>query len=394
MNPAFCVTALSLVFALPAHALQQCVPSKEDSRIRYCSYSPTQIYDIWLVPGGIMSIQFAEGEKVPEGNVAVTDGSRLIRTPRANFLYLKSTAKQGDAPCMIPEPLLVTTQLPNGGLRPYHFQISTRPSDCSETPAAQAQMPQRPPALQLTSSAQAAEKPPPQPSNLRYVKEGGLAAGADVFYAAIFRYPGDEAAKRRAAEEARAAEQQRQEAKLLLKQQVSWPYGNQFDGTWNFKYAAHGSMAPPTQVRDNGYQTVFLFPQMQRVPTLYAWMPGAVRCNRDHDEHSESTVIPSVHRSGADGDTVIATGTAQGWCLRDGATVLEIVNFAYNPNGATPATGTVSPYVRRSLKDNPDPEPELQQPIPLQPQSQAPLPEPTPEPVAVKKTEGEPDVRQ
>ncbi|MBV8267096.1 MAG: TrbG/VirB9 family P-type conjugative transfer protein, partial [Planctomycetaceae bacterium] len=157
----------------------------------------------------------------------------------------------------------------------------------------------------------------------------------------------------------------------LLKQQTSWPYGNQWDGTWNFKYVAHGNLSvTPRQIRDNGYETVFLFPQMQRVPGLFRLQPGATRCNREHDDHNEATENPSVHRSGADGDTIIAQGTAQGWCLRDGNTVLEVLNFAYSPTGATPATGTVSPYVTRMLKGESNPD-DSGSAIPLQSQPQA-----------------------
>jgi type IV secretion system protein VirB9 len=383
--------ALSLALAAPAYALQQCTPSKEDSRVRYCTYNPNQVFEIWTAPGGEMVIQFAEGEQVPEGNVAATDGSRLERKPRGNFLYLKSKAKEGEAPCMVPEPLLVTTKLPNGQLRPYHFQIETRPSYCSETPVAQVSGPQhQTPGLTLTAAGVPETRAPKAEGNLKYVGENGLGAGADVFYAAIFRYPEDEAAKRRAAASARAAEVDRRQAQLLLKQQTSWPYGNQFDGSWNFKYAAHGNLTvPPRQVRDNGYQTVFLFPQMQRVPALFRLQPGATRCNREHDDHNEGTEIPSVHRSGADGDTIIATGTAQGWCLRDGNTVLEILNLAYNPAGATPATGTVSPYVRRVLKDEPTPQDEA--PIPLQPE---PQPEPAPTPARPQQQSGQAQPQQ
>src|SRR6516162_4783753 len=142
-------------------------------------------------------------------------------------------------------------------------------------------------------------------------------------------------------------------------------YGNQWDGTWNFKYVAHGNLSvTPRQIRDNGYETVFLFPQMQRVPALFRLQPGATRCNREHDDHNEATENPSVHRSGADGDTIIAQGTAQGWCLRDGNTVLEVLNFAYKAIGATPATGTVSPYVKRTLKGENDRDEQWREPPP------------------------------
>jgi type IV secretion system protein VirB9 len=364
MKTALYITAAALLLSAQALAVEQPKAGKHDGRIRYINYNPDQVIQIWTAPGGIMEIQFSEGESVPEGNVAATDGSRLLRTPRGNFLYLKAKG------CLDPEPLLVTTKTASGQLRPYRFEVSTRGSDCAEPTIST----QPNPALSLATSAQAAAPKPPHHGNLKYVPEGGLSSTADVMYAVVIRYPDDEAAKRAALARKRALEQQRQEANLLLKQQTSWPYGNQFDGSWNFKYAAHGSLTvPPRQIRDNGYQTVFLFPQMQRVPALFRLQPGATRCNREHDDHNEGTQIPSVHRSGADGDTIIAEGTAQGWCLRDGNTVLEIVNFAYNPAGATPATGTVSPYVKRTLKDDPEPEEQapIQAPIPLQPEQGA-----------------------
>jgi len=45
-----------------------------------------------------------------------------------------------------------------------------------------------------------------------------------------------------------------------------------------------------------------------------------------------------------------ATGTAHEWRLRDGNTVIEVWDLAYNPVGSTPATGTASPLVQRVLK--------------------------------------------
>ncbi len=371
MKKALCMTAVALVLAAPAVAVEQPKAGKHDGRIRYVNYNPDQVVQIWTAPGAVMEIEFPEGESVPEGNVAATDGSRLERKPRGNFLYLKAKG------CLEPEPLLVTTKTPAGQLRPYRFEVSTRGSDCSEHPA-----PSATPMVSLTSTAEAA--PAERRGNLKYVAPGGLAAGADVMYAVIFKDPAADAAKRAAWARQRAIEAQRQEANLLLKQQTSWPYGNQFDGSWNFKYAAHGSLSPaPTTVRDNGYETVFLFPQMQRVPALFRLQPGSARCNREHDDHNEATEIPNIHRSGSDGDTMIASGVAQGWCMRDGNTVLEILNFAYRPTGATPATGTVSPYVTRTLKHDPEPEPERPPPVSLEPQRSQEVPPPQ-DPMLVK----------
>jgi type IV secretion system protein VirB9 len=363
MKTVVCLTALTLAFTGPVYALQQPTPSKNDSRIRYFNYNPDQVFEIWTVPGADLEIQVSPEEQVSEGNIAVTDGDGFVRSNRGNFIYLK--AKR----CMVAKPVLITTVLPNGQLRPYRFQFETRSPYCQG-----ADYTPQPQTSNLKPASLAAAAPGPQHTGMeKYVDEGGLNTTTDAMMAVVFKYPAEEATKRAALGRQREIERQRREAAMLLKQQTSWPYGNQFDGSWNFRYVAHGNLAvPPRQVRDNGYQTVFLFPQMQRVPALFRLQPGALRCNREHDDHNEGTENPSVHRSGSDGDTIIAQGTAQGWCLRDGNTVLELLNFAYSPAGATPATGTVSPYVKRVLKDDPEPEEAAapkQEPMMIQPRN-------------------------
>jgi type IV secretion system protein VirB9 len=330
LKATLCITAVALAIAVPAYALEQPKPGKADGRIRFIDYNPHQVVELWTQPGAIMEVQFAADESVPEGNVARTDGSKVDAKPRANLLYIKLRG------CIDPEPLLVTTKLPNGQLRPYRFQIETKGSDCSETPHPNPALPQ------ITDGA---PQPLPHHGNLKYVPEGGLAAGSDVMYSVVFKYPADEAAKRAAAAKLRQAEQEKEDAARLLKQQTEWPFGNAFDGSWSFKYAAQGDagLAPRT-VRDNGYQTVFIFPSMQRVPALF----------RINPDGTEATVNFSAHRGGSDGDTIIADGTALEWRLRDGKTVLNIRSLSYSPAGATPATGTVSPLVERTLKGEPD----------------------------------------
>ena len=371
MRTVVCLAALTLAFTGPVYALQQPTPSKNDSRIRYFNYNPDQVFEIWTVPGADLEIQVSPEEKVSEGNIAVTDGDGIVRSNRGNFIYLK--AKR----CMVPKPVLITTVLPTGQLRPYRFQFETRSAYCQGADY-------KPQVSDVKTVSLGPPQPEPQHTGMeKYVDEGGLNTTTDAMMAVVFHYPADDAAKRAALGRQHEIERQRREAAMLLKQQTSWPYGNQFDGSWNFRYVAHGNLSvPPRQVRDNGYQTVFLFPQMQRVPALFRLQPGAARCNREHDDHNEGTENPSVHRSGADGDTIIAQGTAQGWCLRDGATVLEVLNFAYNPTGATPATGTVSPYVKRVIKD--DPEPEEAPARAVQPNQQPAASEPRQEPMIIQ----------
>jgi hypothetical protein len=60
----------------------------------------------------------------------------------------------------------------------------------------------------------------------------------------------------------------------------------------------------------------------------------------------EATAESSTHN-----DIVIAPGTAPIWCLRDQRSAVEIYNLGYTTFGATPNTGTISPYVERTVTD-------------------------------------------
>jgi type IV secretion system protein VirB9 len=389
IKTATAISALLMFAAGNAYALQECVPGKQDTRIRYCTYNANQVFHLWTAPGAVLEIQVSEDEFIPEGNVMPTDRSRVELHARGNHLYVKATAKikDGDKPCLVPEPLLFTTKsLSTGKMRPYRIEFETKPNDCDDTPAGAISQ-QRTPGVSYVGTANATP-PTPKPGNLRYVAEGGLANGANIFYAAVFKYPDDEAAKRRAEYRAAHANDEQKQAQQVLNQKARWNLGNKFDASWNCRYAAHGNLTPPAALCDDGYTTVFIFPQMERVPSFYRWNPGAQGCNRNHDDHYESTAIPATHRSGADGDTEILPGTAQGWCLRDGQTVLEIRNLAYSVTGQTPATGTISPKILRTLKDEPQDEPSpvsIVAPTPPPPETPPPAsqvqpgPQPTPQ---------------
>jgi hypothetical protein len=73
---------------------------------------------------------------------------------------------------------------------------------------------------------------------------------------------------------------------------------------------------------------------MQRIPSIFRGACGA----------SEATADSSTHS-----DTVIVPGTAPTWCLRDQRSAVEIYNLGYTTTGATPNTGTISPYVERTV---------------------------------------------
>ena len=303
---------LAFMLTGAAWAAEQPRAGTADTRIRYVAYDPGNVVELWSTPGAVMVIQFADDETVVD--VAASDSHNLISGPRQNFLFWKFKG------CLVPQPVLVLTRTASGKLRRYDFQVETHPNVC------------RGPVV----TASAGGDPPSSGPDLRYVRPDDLAAGADVSYTVVFRYPGDERARRAAAARAARERAAKAQAALLLKQQTEWPSGNPYDGTRNYRYAARGDAGlTPHSVWDNGYSTAFVFPAQQRVPALFRIDPDG----------KEATADYSVH-----GDTVIASGTAREWRLRDGRTVMEIYDLGYNPIGHTPGTGTVSPYVQRTLK--------------------------------------------
>ena len=313
-TPLLTLTAIAVAVASPALALEKPVPGKEDARVRYVDYDPANVVDLWTTPGAILTIEFAADETI--AGVAVSDSHVLHSDKRENFLILKPEG------CLIPEPIVVLTNLPNGKLRRYTMQIETTPQVCGE---------QKP---VITASAATTGDPPP--GNLRYISPDALGPEADVDYSVVYRYPGDEAEKRRTAARAAAEKWKKEQANRILQASTTFDTKDPYSGDRNLRYMWRGDAGlMPRWVWDNGYSTAFVFPAQQRLPSLYYVAPDG----------KESTATYSVH-----GDTIIATGTAHEWRLRDGNTVIEVWDLTYNPVGSTPGTGTVSPLVQRLLK--------------------------------------------
>ena len=197
----------------------------------------SNIVDLWTTPGAIMTIEFAPDETI--AGVAVSDSHVLKADKRKNFLILKPEG------CLIPEPMVVLTNLPSGELRRYSIQIETHPTVC--------QMPGP------VRTASATDDPPP--GNLKYISTDALAEGADVDYSVVYRYPGDEAAKRRAAARAAAESWRKEEANRILTASTTFDTKDPYSGERNLRYMWRGDIGlMPRWVWDNGYSTAFVFP--------------------------------------------------------------------------------------------------------------------------------------
>jgi type IV secretion system protein VirB9 len=265
-----------------------------DTRMRYVPYNPGQVVHLSTVVGATMVITFAPSEIVT--SVAETDSLHLAAVPKGNYLFLKPSAT-------LPlQPIIVLTQRPDGSLRRYVFEIET-------------------------------------------VSAPSMADGVDgVFYSIEFTYPADEAAvaaARAAAEAAAVAhlnevalEKATQTAALSL---LNAERTNPFDGARNYKYVAQGNRGlAPLSIWDNGYSTVLQFAGNVRIPAIFVVDPDG----------KEATTNYTV-----DGDTVQIGQTARELRLRDGNTVLNIYNLAFNSVGGNPRTGTTSAQVTRVIED-------------------------------------------
>jgi type IV secretion system protein VirB9 len=281
-----------LAAAVPVLARADQIPmsGSYDSRMRYVAYNPGQVVHLSTIVGATLVVSFGATETVDA--VAETDTIHLAAVPKGNYLFLKPSA------ALPLQPVIVLTQCQDGSLRRYVFEIETVP-DIS------------------------------------------AANGADgVFFSVQFIYPAEEtaaAAARAAAEAAQTAKlnetalanAQQTAANSILDNQKT----NPFVGPRNYKYVAQGDKSlTPITVWDNGYSTVLQFPGNERIPAIFVIDPDG----------KEATASYSVN-----GSTVQVGQTAREFRLRDGDTVLNIYNMAYNTVGQNPGTGTTSAEVTR-----------------------------------------------
>ena len=291
MKRCCCVIAavvLSLVVIAPAFAVEYPHAGSLDSRVRYVPYEPGNVVDIWTAPGAAMVVEFAPDEVVQ--NVAASDSAYLQAKPVGNFVFFKPMG------VLSAQPVVVLTRRPDGVFRRYTFQFETVMSK--------------------------------------------LGVGSNVDYTVVFTYPGDAEKARLTAEQASRAKAEREAARAQLREAADgMGIGSaaSYDGRHNYRYVARGDrVLAPTEVSDDGYSTVFVFPADQRIPAIFRIDPDG----------KEATAQTSVQ-----GDMVVATGTAPEWVLRDGRTVLDIYDLAYNPVGSNPGTHTISPDVIRAVRE-------------------------------------------
>jgi type IV secretion system protein VirB9 len=261
----------------PVLALETPRGAPQDGRIRFVDYQP---YNITRVVGSLRSsvqIEFAADEEI--AHVALGNTVAWEVAPAGNILFLKPRENQP-----VTNISVITTRR-DGSTRSYQMELT--------------------------------------------VRDGPVAAGQDTYFYVKYRYPADEAERRRqdAAAYAQAAQAGQADQVLALHEQ---------HGPRNWRYAAQGSTAlEPQAVYDNGKITTFAFSANQEMPAIYM----------ENSDGTESLVPKSV-----DGELVLVHAISRKFILRRGGDVLCVFNEAYDPAGINPDTNTTSPSVERVVK--------------------------------------------
>lgn len=272
---------VSLGLSSAARALQIPRGASQDSRVRFVDYQP---YNITRIVGTLRSsvqVEFAAGEEIV--HVALGNSVAWEVAPAGNILFLKPREHQ---------PLTnisVVTARRDGSTRSYQMELT--------------------------------------------VRDGTVEAGQNTYFYVKYRYPADEAERRRLESAARAQAAHAGEADQVLALHEAY-------GPRNWRYSAQGS-APlePQAVYDNGKVTTFAFEGNQEMPAIYI----------ENADESESLVPKSVN-----GNLVRVHAISRKFILRRGGDVLCIFNEAYDRVGINPQTNTTSPSVERVVKARAD----------------------------------------
>ncbi|MBY5549087.1 P-type conjugative transfer protein VirB9 [Rhizobium leguminosarum] len=270
---AFLVAGLSTT----AYALDIPRGASQDSRIRFVEYQP---YNITKIVGTLRSsvqVEFAADEEI--AHVALGNSVAWEVAPAGNILFLKPRENQP-----VTNISVVTTRR-DGSTRSYQMELT--------------------------------------------VRDGTVEAGQNTYFYVKYRYPADEAERRRLDAAARAQAAQAGEADKVLALHEAY-------GPRNWRYSAQGTAAlEPQAVYDNGKVTTFAFAGNQEMPAIYM----------ENSDGSESLVPKSV-----DNNLVLVHAISRKFILRRGGDVLCVFNEAYDRIGINPDTNTTSPSVERVVK--------------------------------------------
>ena len=270
------LVAVTTVFH-PALALDIPSGAGQDNRVRFVNYQP---YNITRIVGTLRSsvqVEFAPNEEI--AHVALGNSVAWEVAPAGNILFLKPRENQP-----ITNISIVTTRR-DGSKRSYQMELT--------------------------------------------VRDGSVAAGQDTYFYVKYRYPTDEAQRRRLEAQARGQAEKADAANDVLALHEQY-------GPRNWQYSAQGSAAiEPQAVYDNGKLTTFVFGDNREIPAIYL----------ENSDGTESLVPKSIS-----GGLVLVHAISRKFILRRGADVICVFNEAQTLGADNPGTHTTSPSVERVVK--------------------------------------------
>ncbi len=302
--------------AAPALAMQEPVPSKQDSRIRTATYSPSNVIHITSTDLNPVQIVLQDGEEVAAfAGLQVATASKPDEMKNVRDWFIRWSGNS-----IVLQPLraekqsllFVDTKAPDGTMRHYRFQIDTRDDPPGNDP--------------------------------------------DEYEAVNMSYPSVIAAQKRAAWEAAAPAREARAAALARKRAVadaewrlreaSLPYA----GGRNWRYEAQNinardnscSVIGPEHaagISDDRLQTRLLFAPHAALPVPYVL-----------DQDGKESVVQHSQDETADGLVMTLHAVVSKVILRRGDRVCAFTNLAYDPVGHQPGTGTVSADVIREVR--------------------------------------------
>ncbi len=306
-----CTVAVS-----PALAMQEPMPSRQDSRIRSATYSSTNVIHITSTDLNPVQIVLQDGEEVAAFaglQVATATKPDEMKNVRDWFIrWSGNSVVLQPLKAEKPSLLFVDTKAPDGTMRHYRFQIDTRDDPPGDDPGEYE-------AVNMT-----------YPSVIAAQRRAAWEAGAparEAKAAAVIR-------KQEAAE----AEWRLQEARLPQAVGRNWRYEAQNIDAQDTSCDVIGP-EHAAGISDDGMQTRLLFAPHAALPVPYVL-----------DQDGKESVVQHSQDETADGLVMTLHAVVPKVILRRGDRACAFTNLAYDPVGHQPGTGTVSADVVREVR--------------------------------------------
>lgn len=271
---------LLIALLVPALAMAEITPKKGefDPRVRVVEYNPMNVVRLATFYGVSTHIQFADDEVIKD--VAIGDDQAWKVVDRRNHLFIKPQALKADTNVTV-----ITDR------RAYQFALTVQQ---------------------------------------RSRKDATAWADPNLIFSLRFRYPDDEAKKRRL--EAKKADRKDQLREIKDKLTDATQAGQNFD-----YWVAGSNEISPTAARDDGRFIYLTFSNNRDMPAVYSV-----------DKKGQEALI---NTNVINGNTIVIQRLVRSLILRKGDEVASVVNKSFDLNGGTDnESGTIAADVERVIK--------------------------------------------